>query len=106
MPQVPSHGLWGAIETVCNPVCSDEHLGGGGLGGGGLQAENNKGRVHKAHWRALWTWQQYSSVNKLGRFQLSPQQMPLQLATAVSHLPWRRRRARRRGRAAGGQGWV
>ena len=29
-----------------------------------------------------------------------------QLATAVSNLPWRRRRAQRWGRAAGGQVWV
>ena len=49
MPQARSRRLWEASDSDRSPVCSNEHLGGGGgLGGGGLQAATNRVRVQRA----------------------------------------------------------
>ncbi len=102
-PQAPSERVWEANDNVCNPVCSDEHLGGGGLGGGGLQAESNKVRMMRRARQRICTcgiWQPHSTVDKMSTCQFSHSNC------SISNLPWWRRRAWRWGRAAGGQSWV
>ena len=52
MPQATSNKLWAASDSECNLVCSNEHLGGGKLGGGGLQAAIDRVRVQRARQHA------------------------------------------------------